>query len=200
MRLEEERKEEREDRVRKESIRQMECKVNDAMENVKILNLKFKKVSKVKGELLNEAEGIIKGKVLDKDRNECEWILRKSKVYILGEGTEEKEVGKERICTAPVLVKCGSQVDKERLDGMLKKVGVRTAFHWPREILEFVDEVRGWVEEMGYRKEDNFIKVRPYEVEGVPQLRAEVRRKDGKGGGFRRVSCWSCPPLDRKLW
>jgi len=200
MRLEEERKREREDRERTESIKQMECKVNEAMENVKILNLRFKKVSKVKGELLNEAEGIIKGKVMDKDRNECEWILRKSKVYILGDGTEEKEFGKERICTAPVLVKCGSQVDRERLEGMLKYVGVRTAFHWPREILEFVDEVRGWVEEMGYRKEENFIKVRPYKVDGAPQLRAEVKRKDGKGGGFRRVCSWSCPPLDRKLW
>jgi hypothetical protein len=66
----------------------MECKVSDAMENLKILNLRFKKVSKVKEELLKEAEEIIKGKVVDKDRKECEWILRKSKVYILGEGTE----------------------------------------------------------------------------------------------------------------
>jgi hypothetical protein len=66
--------------------------------------------------------------------------------------------------------------------------------------MEFVDEVRGWVEEMGYRKDEYFIKVRPYKVDGVPQLRAEVKRKDGKGGGFRKVSGWSCPPLDRKLW
>jgi hypothetical protein len=157
-------------------------------------------VSKVKEELLKEAEEIIKGKVVDKDRKECEWILRKSKVYILGEGTEEKELGKERICTAPLLVKCGSQVERERLEGMLKSAGVRSAFHWPREMLEFVDEVRGWVEDMGYRKDEYFIKVRPFKVEGVPQLRAEVKRKDGKGGGFRKVSNWSCPPLNRNLW
>ena len=200
MRWEEERREEREVRERSESIKQMECKVNDAMENLKILNLRFKKVSKVKEELLKEAEEIIKGKVVDKDRKECEWILRKSKVYILGEGTEEKELGKERICTAPLLVKCGSQVERERLEGMLKSAGVRSAFHWPREMLEFVDEVRGWVEDMGYRKDEYFIKVRPFKVEGVPQLRAEVKRKDGKGGGFRKVSSWSCPPLNRNLW
>jgi hypothetical protein len=157
-------------------------------------------VSKVKEELLKEAEGIIKGKVAEKDRKECEWILRKSRVYILGEGTEEKELGEERICTAPLLVKCGSQVEKERLESMLRSAGVRLAFHWPREILESVEEVRGWVEEMGYRKDDYFTKVRPYKVDGVPQLRAEVKRKDGKGGGFRKVSSWWCPPLDRKLW
>jgi hypothetical protein len=45
---------------------------------------------------------------------------------------------------------------------MLRRVGVRAAFHWPREMLEFVDEVRGRVEGMGYRKEEYFIKVRPY--------------------------------------
>jgi hypothetical protein len=121
-------------------------------------------------------------------------------LYVLGEGTGEKEVGKERICTAPVLIKCGSQTEKERLEGMLRRAGVRVAFHWPREMLEFVDEVRGWVEEMGYMKDVYFTKVRPHKVDGVPQLRAEVKRKDGKGGGFRRVGSWSCPPLDRELW
>ena len=40
---------------------------------LKILNLRFKNVSKVKEELLKEAEGIIKGKVGEKDRKECEW-------------------------------------------------------------------------------------------------------------------------------
>jgi hypothetical protein len=54
-------------------------------------------------------------------------------------------------------------------------------------MLEFVDEVRGWVEEMGYRKDVYLTKVRPHKVDGVPQLRAEVKRKDGKRGGFRRV-------------
>jgi hypothetical protein len=200
MRREEERRIEREVRERMESTKQMERKVSDAMEDLKILNLRFKNVSNVKEELLKEAEGIIKGKVAEKDRKECEWILRKSRVYILGQGTEEKELGEERISTAPLLVKCGSQAEKERLEYMLRSAGVRVAFHWPREMLEFVEEMRGWVEEMGYRKDDYFTKVRPYKVDGVPQLRAEVKRKDGKGGGFRKVSSWWCPPLDRKLW
>jgi hypothetical protein len=200
MKWEEEKREEREKRERIDSIKEMELKVNDSMENLKILNLKFEKVSQEKAELLKEAEGIIKGKVLDRDRKECECILRRSRVYILGKGTEEKELGKEKICTAPLLVKCGSQVERERLEGMLRRVGVRAAFHWPREMLEFVDEVRGWVEGMGYRKEEYFIKVRPYKEEGVLQLRAGVKRKDGKGEGFRRAGSWSCPPLDRNLW
>jgi hypothetical protein len=200
MRQEEERRIEREERERNESIKQMERKVGEAMEEVKILNLRFENVSKVKVELLKEAEEKIKGKVDEKDRKECEWILRKSRVYVLGEGTGEKEVGKERIYTAPLLIKCGSRSEKERLEGMLRKAGVRVAFHWPREMLEFVEEVRGWVEEMGYMKDVYFTKVRPHKVDGVPQLRAEVKRKDGKGGGFRRVGSWSCPPLDRELW
>jgi hypothetical protein len=60
------------------------------------------------------------------------------------------------------VVKCGSQVERERLEGMFRSVGVRAAFHWPREMLEFVDEVGGWVEGMGYRNDEYFIKVRPY--------------------------------------
>jgi hypothetical protein len=177
----------------------MERKVIDSMENLKILNLRFKKASDVKVDLLKEAEAIIKGKVGDSERKECEWILRKSRLYILGKGTEEKDLGKERICTAPVLVKCGSQAERERLEGMLRRAGVRVAFHWPREMVEFVDLLRGWVEEMGYRKEDFFVKVRPFKVDGVPQLRAEVKRMGGKEG-FVRAGCWSCPPVNREWW
>jgi hypothetical protein len=200
MKWEEEKREEREKRERIESIKEMELKLNDSMENLKILNLKFEKVSQEKAELLKEAEENIKGKVSDRDRKECECILRRSRVYILGKGTEEKVLGKEKVYTAPLLVKCGSQVEKGRLEGMLRRGGVRVAFHWPKEMLEFVDEVRGRVEGMGYRKEEYFIKVRPYKVDGVLQLRAEVRRKDGKGEGFTRVGSWSCPPLARNLW
>jgi hypothetical protein len=200
MKWEEKKREEREKRERIDSIKEMEVKENDSMENLKILNLKFEKVSQVKAELLKEAEEIITGKVLDKDRKECEWMLWRSRVYILGKGTEEKELGKEKICKAPLLVKCVSQVERERLEGILRSVGVRSIFRWPREMLEFVDKVRSWVEGMGYRKDEYFIKVRPYKVEGVPQLRAEVKRKDGKGDGFRRAGRWSCPPLDRNLW
>jgi hypothetical protein len=177
----------------------MERKVVDSMENLKILNLRFKKVSDVKVDLLKEAEAIIKGKVGDSDRKECEWILRKSRLNILGKGTEEKVLGKERICTAPVLVKCGSQAERERLEGILRRAGVRSAFRWPKELVEFVDSLRGWVEEMGYRKEDYFIKVRPFKVDGVPQLRAEVKRMGGKEG-FVRAGCWSCPPVNREWW
>jgi hypothetical protein len=94
-------------------------------------------------------------------------LPRKSRVHILGEGTEEKELGEERICTAPLLVKCGSQAERESLECMLRSAGVRVAFHWLRELLEFVDEVRGWLEEIGYRKDDYFTKGRPYKVDVV---------------------------------
>jgi len=103
-RCEKERKTYQQMRERMASIKDMEQKVGNSMEGLKILNLKFGKVSAEKGDLLNEAEGIIKGRVGIKDRSECEGILRRSRVYILGKGTDEKIVNGEKICTAPVLV------------------------------------------------------------------------------------------------
>jgi hypothetical protein len=185
-------------RERMESIKDMERKVSDSMETLKILNLRFKKVSGEKEELLTEAEGIIKGKVRVKDRIECECILKRSKVYILGKGTEEKTVNGEKIYTVPVLVKCGSQIERERLEKMVKSAGVGSAFHWPKEMLGFVYDVRKKVEQMGYRKDEYFIKVRPFKIDGVPQLRAEVKRMEGRGGSFKRIGCWSCPPADSR--
>ncbi len=197
---ESERKEEEQRKKVKDSEKEMERKVGESMEQLKILNLRFRKESKEKGEVLKEAEAIIRGKVGEKDKQECEWILRRSRVYILGKGTEEKVVEGERIWTVPVLVRCGSLIEKERLEMILRSSGVRPSFHWPKEMVEFVSEIRGVVEQMGYRKEKFFVKVRPAIVQGVPQLRAEVREGERRGGRFQRVACWSCPPAERKLW
>jgi hypothetical protein len=184
----------------KESEKEMERKVCDAMLQLKILNLRFRMESVEKVELLKEAENIMGGKVGKKDRKECELILRRSKVYILGKGTEEKTVEGEKICTAPVLVCCGTLVDKERLETMLRSSKVRSTFHWPKEMVDFVSGLRGRLEQMGYRKEEFFVKIRPVMVEGVPQLRAVVRAMVKRGGRFDRVACWSCPPAERRLW
>jgi hypothetical protein len=199
-RLEKERKEDFCKRERLESIKEMERKVSDSMDTLKILNLKFRKASNEKGDLLKEAEGTIKGKVGVQDRSECECILRRSKVYILGKGTGEKIVNGERIFTAPVLLKCGSQIEKERMERMLRRAGVHLAFHWPKELMDFVYDIRRKVDQLGYREDEYHVKVRPFKLDGVPQLRAEVKKIVGRGGSFERVGCWSCPPVDRRLW
>jgi hypothetical protein len=197
---ESERMEEEQQKKVRDSGKEMERKVFEAMGQLKILNLKFRKESEEKGELLKEAEAIIRGKVKEQDNKECEWILRRSKVYILGKGTEEKIVKGERICTVPVLVRCGSLIEKERFEIILRSSGVRPSFHWPKEMVEFVSEIRGVVEQMGYRKEKFYVKVRPTIMQGVPQLRAEVRGMERRGERFERVACWSCPPAERRLW
>ncbi len=99
---ESERMEEEQQKKVRDSEKEMERKVFEAMGQLKILNLRFRKESEEKGELLKEAEAIIRGKVKEEDKKECEWILRRSKVYILGKGTEEKVVKGDRICTVPV--------------------------------------------------------------------------------------------------
>jgi hypothetical protein len=190
---------ERQKEVR-ESEKEMERRVCQAMEQLKILNLRFRKESEEKGELLKEAVTIIQGKSGEKDRKEVEGILRRSRVFILGKGTEEKVVEGERILTAPVLIHCGSQMEKERLEMLLRSSGVRSSFHWPKEMVEFVSGMRERVERMGYRKEEYFVKVRPSMVGGVLQLRAEVRGMEKRGGRFERVAYWICPPADRRLW
>jgi hypothetical protein len=194
---ESERMEEEQQKKVRDSEKEMERKVFEAMGQLKILNLRFRKESEEKGELLKEAEAIIRGKVKEEDKKECERILRRSKVYILGKGTEEKVVKGERICTVPVLVRCGSLIEKERLEIILRSSGVWSSFHWPKEMVEFVSEIRGVVEQMGYRKEKFYLKVRPAIVQGVPQLRAEVRGMERRRERFDK-SCVLELPASRE--
>ncbi len=145
----------------KESEKEMEEKVQAAMEQIKILDLNFDRVCENSNMLVKETVERLKGKVGGEDRKECEQILRQSRIRILGQRTEEKEVGGVKIFTVPVLVECGCLRDKLVLEEILKKVGNRVAFQWPKEILEFVSGVREEVERMGYKRSSHFVRVRP---------------------------------------
>jgi hypothetical protein len=44
------------------------------------------------------------------------------------------------------------------------------------------------------------VKVRPYRVDGVSQLRAEVKRMGLRGGLLGKGCLLVCPPADGRIW
>ena len=182
----------------KEAERKMEVKVGAAMEEIKILDMDFGKEMDSKEEMVKRAQELIRENVQLAERKEFDWILRRSRTYVLGRATKQKEYEGKNILTVPVLIKCSCGGDKVRLERLIRNAGIRTSFHWPAEIMEYVRGIRERVERMGYGGQGEYVRVKAVRENGGIYLRAEARKKEGRK--FSWVGDWLCPPIDRKMW
>ncbi len=66
-------------------------KMDAAIEQIRILDLDFSRECNEGKELLDNAMRMIKEKFSLKDREECDRILKGTRVYILGKITSEKD-------------------------------------------------------------------------------------------------------------
>jgi hypothetical protein len=203
---------EREERVKMEEARRQEKlkeevmeaeeemgrKVEGAMEQMKILNIDFGRACENTRELAKEAVDRIQGKVRLEDRKEWEYIMKKTKVYILGKGTKSTEREGGRIFTVPVLLCCCGKEERHRLEEIIRKAGMSVSFQWPKEMLEFVKGVRHEVERMGYRSERHFVRVRPVRKAEEIVVKVDVRKKEG--GQFKAIGYWKVPPVKQDMW
>jgi len=182
----------------KESEKEMEGKLGVAMEELKILDLDFGKVIVKREEIVKDALDMIKENVKLQDRKEWDWNVQRSRICVLGQQTKEKEFEGRKIFTVPILIKCCSARDKERMERLIRNAGIRVSVHWPKELLCYVKGIREKVKGMGNGGSDEFVRVRPVKQDGVVLIRADVRKKEG--GKFRWMADWKCPPLNKELW
>ena len=132
------------------------------------------------------------------DRNRFDRIMRRTRIQILGKTTEMRRGRDRTVYTVPVLLECQDKVEADDLDSILRKSGYFCSFHWPQEVMEFVNKVRDSVREEGYSERDYFVKIRPEIRAGETRIKAEIKEKNG--GRWQMAAVWQCPPMNRELW
>jgi hypothetical protein len=182
----------------KDSEKDMEKKLEGAMEQVKILNVDLGKEYTDRKTLVKEAVGRIKEKVTKGDAQEFAEIMKGATVEVLGKSTTVKRIGEGKIHTVPILISCGCRNVKGRLERIIRNAGLVASFQWPKESMEFVEKIREKVEEMGFGRKEYYTRVRPVAKDGRVLFRADTRRKEG--GKFEGVAYWRAPPLDKEYW
>jgi hypothetical protein len=182
----------------KESEKEMEGKLGVTMEELKILDLDFSKVIVQREEIVKKALEKVKENMRLQDKEEWDWSVSRSSIYVLGKKTKEKEFEGKKIFTVPILIKCSSVGEKERMERLVRNAGIRVSVHWPTEMLGYVKGIREKMEGMGHGGTEEFVRVRPVRQDGILLIRADVRKKEG--GKFRWVADWKCPPLNKELW
>jgi hypothetical protein len=135
---------------------------------------------------------------MTKDKEEFEKIMEGARVDILGKGTSEKDFGRGRVHTVPVLITCGCKNAKGRLEVLVRRAGMVASFQWPKESMEFVGKLREKVETMGFSKKEYYTRIRPGLVHGRVLLRVDTKRK--VVGKFEGLAYWRAPPMEKECW
>ncbi len=182
----------------KASGKEMEKKLQGAMKTLKLTDIDFGEATQDRTRLVRAVTNRLRGDVHPDDRAHFDRILRRTRIQILGKGTEKRRDRSKTINTVPVLLECAERADAWDMDSILKHAGYFSAFHWPKEAMEFVNGIRDDVRRNGCSEQDYYVKVRPEDRGGEIRIRADVKEKNG--GRWQMKAIWSCPPINRDFW
>jgi hypothetical protein len=177
-----------EQRVRA-SEKEMEEKIRVASCSLKLLDFDFGEVSEDRARMVKTEIGKLREDIFPEEKQGYDRIMRRTRIVILGRKTTAVNNRGRTRHTVPILLECQNKSDAGELETTLRKAGYFSAFHWPQEMVQFVEGVREEVRKMGYRENTHYIRVRPEERGGEIQIRADVKEK--MGGDFKRRQCGS---------
>jgi hypothetical protein len=180
------------------SEKEMEEKLRVASCSLKILDFDFGEATDDRGWMVRTVLNYLKSDVHPEDKFTFDKIMRKTRIVILGRKTSASSYRGKTVHTVPILLECQNKAEAFDLDSMLRQAGYFSTFHWPQEMVEFVNGVRNEVRKMGFSDQTHYIRVRPEERGGNVQIRADIKEK--KGGRFVPKAVWICPPANRQLW
>ena len=183
----------------RDSIREMEGKVEVSLAALKLTEVDIGRVTQDRKEIVRKTLDEVRHYVVESDLRYYDRVIRRTRVVILGKSTERWERDGEEFFSVPTLFQCRDTRDQEELNGILRAAGYFPSFHWPKEMMEFVGCVREDLKGQGFRPESHFIKIRPEKREGKVLIKAEVKQKSSTGR-FILKGLWKCPPIDRYLW
>jgi hypothetical protein len=178
----------------KVSRRDMTEKVAASSKQFKLLDIDFEKEIGDRKELISAAREKVGLKVRSEKRARYEELIRKATVQVLARSTtkrKEQDSDKE-IWTAPILFSVDDRENRWELEDLLRQSKVYPTFHWGREMVGLVKEMRSSLKD---KYDDKYyVRIRPEEREGKWRIKADVKPKDSNER-FRLGATWEIPPM-----
>jgi hypothetical protein len=124
-----------------------------------------------------------------------EELIRKASIQVLARATTKRKEqgGEQEIWTAPVLYTVDDRESRWELEDLLRGCKVHPTFHWNREMVGLVKDMRASLKEK-FPEEKHYIRIRPDERDGRWKIKADVKPKDSEGR-FRLGATWDVPPM-----
>ena len=178
----------------KQSRKDMVEKVAVSAKQFKIMDIDFEKEISDRKELMAAAKEKMAAKIRSERKGRYDELVRKATVQVLARATtkrKQQDSGSE-VWTAPILFTVEDREERWELEDMLRQCKVHPTFHWNREMVGLVKEMRTTLADKYDDK--HYIRIRPEERDGKWKIKADVRKKEGTEK-FRLGATWDVPPM-----
>jgi hypothetical protein len=176
------------------SRKEMTEKVAVSAKQFKILDVDFGKDMSDRKELITTAKEKLGLKVRSDKRARYEELIRKASFQVLSKATTKRkdQDSDKDIWTAPILVSLDDRENRWELEDLLRQSKVYPTFHWGRDMIGLVKDMRTSIKE---KYDDKFyIRIRPEERDGKWRIKADVKAKESNEK-FRLGASWEVPPM-----
>jgi hypothetical protein len=176
------------------SRKDMTDKVVVSSKQFKVMDIDFGKEISERKELINVAKEEIGRKVRSDKKARYDELIRKATIQVLAKGTvkrKEQDTDKE-IWTAPILLSVDDRENRWELEDILRQSKVYPNFHWSKEMVGLVKDMRNNLKEKFDDK--YFVRIRPEERDGKWRIKADVKPREGNER-FKLGATWEIPPM-----
>jgi hypothetical protein len=176
------------------SRKEMSEKVAVSAKQFKVMDMDFEKEIGERKDLIAKAKEVLKDKIRSDKKARYDELIRKATVQVLARTTTKRKPqdSDNDIWTAPILVSVDEREARWELEDMFRQSKVYPTFHWNREMVGLVKDMRNSLKDKFDDK--HYIRIRPEERDGKWRIKADVKSKEGTDR-FRLGASWEIPPM-----
>ena len=185
----------RESQQVKESSREMEGQLREAITKVKVMDLDFGACLNDRKQLIETGRATLREKVRSDLRAGFDTLMSRASLAVIARATAKRAYPEGDRWTAPVLITIPDRDTRWETEDILRQSKCYPSFHWPKEMIEPVKVLRKAMVDAGVDDTANYIRIRPDDRDGKLRIRADVKTKEGKDK-FAMKATWPVPTYD----
>jgi hypothetical protein len=182
----------------KDSIKDMEGQIREAVTKFKVMDLDFGGCLNDRKQLMDTARTKLRATVRTDLRERYDTLMARASLAVIARATTKRAYPEGDRWTAPVLVTVTDREARWETEDILRKSKCFPTFHWPKDMLGPVKQLRKTITDSGVNEDTTYIRIRPEDREGKMKIRADIKQKVG-GDRFVLKATWKVPALDSDI-
>ena len=179
----------------KESVKDMEAQLREAVTKVKVMDLDFGGCLTDRKQLVEAAGAAMREKVRSDLRARFDTLMGRASLAVIARATIKRAYPEGDRWTAPILLTVPDRETRWETEDILRQSKCFPSFHWPKEMIEPIKILRKAVVDGGTSDTTHYIRVRPEERDGKMKIHADVKLKEGNSK-FALKATWPVPAYD----
>jgi len=182
----------------KDSVKDMEGQIREAATKFKVMDLDFGGCLNDRKQLMDTARTKLREHVRTDLRERYDTLMARASLAVIARATTKRAYPDGDKWTAPVLVTMTEREARWETEDILRKSKCFPSFHWPKDMLAPVKQLRKTLIEGGVAEDRTYIRIRPEDRDGKMRIRADIKPKDGNER-FVLKAFWKVPAMDTDI-